>query len=75
MILWKRAAHLPGVALLMLVFPVHLFQQVRGAYTLGPAVALVMTLAILVMATVALMLWIVALLALGMAHRAANPLQ
>ncbi|MBQ1479231.1 MAG: hypothetical protein IIZ30_04255 [Sphingomonas sp.] len=43
----------------MLVFPVHLFQQVRGAYVLGPAVALVMTLAILVMATVALMLWIV----------------
>lgn len=52
----------------MLAFPVHLFQQVRGAYTLGTAVALVMTLAILVMATVALMLWIVALLALGMAH-------
>ena len=52
----------------MLVCPVHLFQQVRGAYVLGPAVALVMTLAILVMATVALMLWIVALLALGMAH-------
>ena len=46
----------------MLVFPVHLFQQVRGAYVLGPAVA------ILVMATVELMLWIVALLALGMAH-------
>ena len=52
----------------MLVFPVHLFQQVRGAYVLGPAVALAVTVAILVMATVALMLCIVALLALGMAH-------
>ncbi|MBB3879240.1 DUF3667 domain-containing protein [Sphingomonas pseudosanguinis] len=68
MILWTRAAHLPGVGLLMLAFPVHLFQQVRGAYRLGRPAALVMTVAILMMAMLVLSLWIIALLALGMAH-------
>lgn len=68
MILWTKLAHLPGLGLLMLAFPVHLFLQIRGAYGLGPLAGLVMTLVVGVMAAAVLLIWIVALLALGMAH-------
>ncbi|WP_347091043.1 DUF3667 domain-containing protein [Sphingomonas parapaucimobilis] len=68
MILWTKLAHLPGVALLMLAFPVHLFLQIRGAYRLGPVSGLLMTLVVSVMAAAVLLIWIIGLLALGMAH-------
>lgn len=68
MILWTKLAHLPGVALLMLAFPVHLFLQIRGAYRLGLVSGLLMTLIVSVMAATVLLIWIIGLLALGMAH-------
>lgn len=68
MILWTKLAHLPGVALLMLAFPVHLFLQIRGAYRLGLVSGLLMTLVVSVMAAAVLLIWIIGLLALGMAH-------
>ncbi|WP_322963430.1 DUF3667 domain-containing protein [Sphingomonas fuzhouensis] len=68
MILWTKLAHLPGLGLLMLAFPVHLFLQIRGAYGLGWLSALLMTLVVGVMAAVVLLIWIIGLLALGMAH-------
>jgi hypothetical protein len=68
MILWTKLAHLNGVALLMLAFPVHLFLQIRGAYHLGVISGLLMTLIVSVMAATVLLIWIIGLLALGMAH-------
>lgn len=68
MILWTRLAHLPGLGLLMLAFPVHLFLQIRGAYRLGLVSGLLMTLVVSVMAATVLLIWIIGLLALGMAH-------
>ncbi|KTT74259.1 DUF3667 domain-containing protein [Sphingomonas endophytica] len=68
MILWSSALHLPGVALLMALFPVHLFAQVRGAYGLGNAAATVWTGALLVASLIVLILWVVLLLLLGIAH-------
>lgn len=68
MILWTKLAHLHGVALLMLAFPIHLFLQLRGAYRLGLVSGLLMTLVVSVMAATVLLIWIIGLLALGMAH-------
>ncbi len=67
MILWS-AAGLPGVALMLLLFPVHLFVQLRGAYALGNAGAGVRTLAALASALAVLLLWMILLLLLGIAH-------
>lgn len=68
MILWVKMAHLPGIGLLLLGFPIHLFVQLRGAYGLGWLSGLLMTAVVAVMAAVVLLIWISALLALGMAH-------
>ncbi|KTW14736.1 DUF3667 domain-containing protein [Sphingomonas sanguinis] len=68
MILWVKLAHLPGEALWLLAFPAHLFLQLRGAYGLGPLLGLLMTLVVTVMAGAVLLIWIIGLLALGMAH-------
>ncbi len=68
MILWTKLAHLPGLGLLMLAFPVYLFLQIRGAYRLGLVSGLLMTMVVSVMAAVVLLIWIIGLLALGMAH-------
>ena len=68
MILWAKLAHLPGEAFLLLAFPVHLFFQTRGAYGLGWLSGLVMTIILCVMAQLVLMLWVIGLLALGIAH-------
>ncbi|MEG3090720.1 DUF3667 domain-containing protein [Sphingomonas sp. PB1R3] len=68
MILWVKLAHLPGVAWLMLAFPVHLLRQTRGAYGLGWASGLIMTLVLCLMAMTVLLIWITGLLALGLAH-------
>ncbi|MCT8000743.1 DUF3667 domain-containing protein [Sphingomonas sanguinis] len=68
MILWVKLAHLPGEAMLMLAFPVHLFAQTRGAYGLGWVTSLFMTVALCVMAATVLLIWVIGLLALGIAH-------
>ncbi|WP_230482965.1 DUF3667 domain-containing protein [Sphingomonas sp. Leaf21] len=68
LILWVKLLHFPGEALLMLAFPVHLFCQTRGAYGLGWLSGLLMTVVLCVMAATVLSLWIIGLLALGLAH-------
>lgn len=68
MILWSSALHLSGVALLMLLFPVHLFVQMRGAYRLGNGSATVRTAAALFASLATLVIWVVLLLLLGIAH-------
>lgn len=68
MILWSSALHLSGVALLMLLFPVHLFVQLRGAYRLGNGSAAVRTAAALFASLAALVIWVALLLLLGIAH-------
>ncbi|MFK3890047.1 DUF3667 domain-containing protein [Sphingomonas sp. NPDC079357] len=68
MILWSSALHLPGVALMMLLFPLHLFVQMRGAYGLGNGSAAVLTAAALVASLASLVIWVALLLLLGIAH-------
>ena len=66
-----RSVGMPAAVLaiaMMLIPPIHIYRQLRGAYALGRLSALWRTLALLCFATVALTLFLILLLTLGVMH-------
>lgn len=62
--LWTGAIVLTA----LIVPPLHMYKQVRGAYSSGRVTALLRTLALIIFGSIALTLYLVILLALGVTH-------
>ena len=52
----------------MIIPPIHMYKQMRGAYASGRITALIRTIALIVFGIIALTIYLVILLALGVTH-------
>jgi hypothetical protein len=57
-----------SVLIMMIVPPIHMCRQLRGAYLIGRISAALRTVALVMMSGIALLLYLVILLAMGVFH-------